>query len=273
MAGEVNKKSTSISAILAGIGSLKHVLYLYAPNVNKYTIQTPFLVAAREDEEILYVTREDAESVADEFEQLGVELSIIRPEELSTKISSGRKLRIVVDAGSIEAGHEKREEFLTRNENNSVLCTYDISRLKPEMIERLVASHDKLILTTDDVTVLSSESLEELDAANEFVERFVKEYLDMVVLALIVRRPMCGTDIIDVVHKNFNVLLSPGTIYPLLHELEESGLLECEYTIKKKIYRPVRGSEVKIRSMLGEHLQTNEFLNRFLKSAGLEAAR
>ncbi|MFH1774932.1 MAG: helix-turn-helix transcriptional regulator [Methanobacteriota archaeon] len=270
----MNKKSTSINTILAGIGGLKHVLHLYAPNVSKYAIQTPFLAAAREDEEIFYVTREDPKSVANEFKQLGIELSIIQPEDLDTlKTVGSRKLRIVVDAGSIETGHEKREEFLTKNENNSALCTYDVSKLKPEMIERLVASHDKLILTTDDVTVLSSESLKELDVANEFIERFVKEYLDMVVLALIVRKPVCGMDIINIVHKNFNVLLSPGTIYPLLHELEENGLLECEYGIKKKIYRPVRSSEAKIRSILGEHLQTNEFLNRFLKSAGLEAAR
>ncbi len=99
--------------------------------------------------------------------------------------------------------------------------------------------------------------------ADETVERFVKEYLDIIILALIARKPMCGTDIMDIIHRDFNVLLSPGTIYPLLHRLRVEGLLECEYRIKKKIYRPAKG--VNIRSILEGHRATNENLNNFLK--------
>jgi DNA-binding PadR family transcriptional regulator len=103
------------------------------------------------------------------------------------------------------------------------------------------------------------------------IERFVKEYLDIVVLALIAGKPMCGTDILDIVHRNFNVLLSPGTIYPLLHRLKKEGLLECECSIKKKVYKPAKGSEANIQRILNEHSLANEFLNDFLKSRNLEA--
>ncbi len=75
----------------------------------------------------------------------------------------------------------------------------------------------------------------------------------------------------DIIHRNFNVLLSPGTIYPLLHKLKNEGLLECEYDIKKKIYKPAKGSEADIRSILDEHLLANELLSDFLMSRGLEA--
>lgn len=112
---------------------------------------------------------------------------------------------------------------------------------------------------------------EKLDAADATIERFVKEYLDIVVLALVASKPMCGTDILDIVHRNFNVLLSPGTIYPLLHRLKEEGLLECECSIKKKVYKPARGSEANIRRILDEHCSTNEFLSDFLKSRSSEA--
>jgi DNA-binding PadR family transcriptional regulator len=101
------------------------------------------------------------------------------------------------------------------------------------------------------------------------VERFVKEYLDIVILALIAGKPMCGTDILDIVHRNFNVLLSPGTIYPLLHRLKKEGLLEYECSIKKKVYKPARGSEANIRRILEEHSQANEILNDFLKYRSL----
>lgn len=270
-----NKKSDAISTIntiLAGASGLKHVLYLYTPNVNKHAIQSSFLAMAQEGEEIVYVT-EDPKSALAEFKRLSTELSVIRPGELDgLKVAGKGKMRLIVDAGSLKGDDVQREKRLAEmSRNHPVLCTYDLSKLDPEIIEKLVAHHDKLVLTTHDVTVLSSESLEDLEVSDAFIERFVKEYLDMVVLALIVSKPMCGIDIIDVVHKNFNVLLSPGTIYPLLHELEERGLLEYEYKIKKKIYRPAKGSEAEIHSILNEHLQANEFLNRFLRSAGLEA--
>jgi DNA-binding PadR family transcriptional regulator len=110
----------------------------------------------------------------------------------------------------------------------------------------------------------------QLDAADATIERFVKEYLDIVVLSMIAGKPMCGTDIQDIVHRNFNVLLSPGTIYPLLHRLQREGLLECECSIKKKVYRPARGSEANIRHIIEKHSMASEFLSDFIRSGSLE---
>lgn len=268
----MNKKFESINAIsavnaiLAGTCGMKHVLHLYTPHINKHAIQSLFLGMAQGDEEVIYVT-EDPESALAEFGGLDTEMSIIRPWELDGLDITGEcKIRLIVDAGSIRGGHMHREKRLAEiSDSHPVLCTYDVSKLAPEFIEKLVAQHNKLMLTTHDVTVLSSESLKDLEVSDAFIERFVKEYLDMIALALIASKPMCGIEIIDVVHKNFNVLLSPGTIYPVLHELEERGLLEYEHKIKKKVYMPAKGSEAEIHSILNEHLQANEFLNRFLR--------
>ena len=38
--------------------------------------------------------------------------------------------------------------------------------------------------------------------------------------------PTHGYEIIAIVHKEFGVLLSPGTLYPLIHSLEAQGLIE-----------------------------------------------
>ena len=260
-----NKSDTlPINAILSSVSG--HVLHLYTPNVNKYAVQMPFLAMTQKGEEVVYVTNEDPGSVMQELKQLDIELSVIRPEDMG-KIHAD-KLRIVIDAGSIDVkDHLKREDHLAEiGKKASILCLYDVAKLSPETIKQLVAHHDNLILTTDDVTVLSSESLAEAEIADKSVERFVKDYLDMIVLSLLVKEPMCGTDIIKTIHKNFNVLLSPGTIYPLLHTLEEKGLLKCEYNIKKKTYKPTEKGEEDIRDILKEHLQASRFLNRFLQS-------
>ncbi len=257
-----------IDAILSGSLALsKHILFLYTSHMNKYAIQSSFFAMSDQDEELLYVTDEQPELIMSVFER-NLNLSIIRPENISILETMGGKLRIIMDMSSIDEGHERLEEFLTENNNNIALCMYDLSRLSPKRIQKLSASHDRLILNTPDITLLSGEKL---DIADATIERFVKGYLDIVVLALIAARPMCGTDILDIIHRNFNVLLSPGTVYPLLHRLKKEGLLECECSVKKKLYKPARGSEANIQRILDEHSLANEFLNNFLKSRSLEA--
>jgi DNA-binding PadR family transcriptional regulator len=255
--------SSNINAALTSIGNNEHVLHLYSPNINKHAIQTPFLAITQKSEKAFYISSEEPNSILKEFRQLSVDVSIISLENIS-KLDIDKKLRLIFDAGSIYTGdHLQCEEYLSKINNCSILCTYDISKLNPEIIKRLVKCHDRLILTTDDVTILSSENI-----GNKSIERFVKNYLDMIVLALILDKPMCGTDVMKVIHKNFNVLLSPGTVYLLLHALEENRLLECEYNIKKKIYRPVEGEKAEIRNMLKEHILSSRFLNEFLRSVG-----
>ncbi len=255
-----------IDAILTGSLALRqHVLFLYTSHMNKYAVQSSFFAMSGDGEELLYVTGEQPELIMNIFEK-NTNLSVIRPENIDILKTKGDRLRIIMDMSYMDENlriHQRLEEFLNENKNSIALCMYDLSRLPPERIQKLAASHDRLILNTPEVTVLSGERLDIADAP---IERYVKEYLDMVVLALIASKPMCGTDILDIVHRNFNVLLSPGTIYPLLHRLKKDGLLECECSIKKKVYKPAKGSEANIQRILEEHSLTNEFLNDFLKS-------
>jgi DNA-binding PadR family transcriptional regulator len=273
-----------IDAILTGSLALsKHILFLYTSHMNKYAIQSSFFAMSDNDEELLYITGEQPGLIMGMFEK-NINLTVIRPENIDDLKTRGGRLRIIMDMSSIGERreslmdpsemdedlrvHKRLEEFLIENKNSIALCMYDLSQLPPERIQKLAASHDRLILNTPDITVLSGEKLDVSDAT---IERFVKEYLDVVVLALVAGKPMCGTDILDIVHRDFNVLLSPGTIYPLLHRLKKEGLLECECSIKKKIYKPARGSEANIQRILDEHSSANEFLNDFLKSRCLEA--
>ncbi len=260
--------SSGIDAILTGSLALsRHILFLYTSHMNKYAIQSSFFAMSDDGEELLYITGEQPELIMKMFEK-NIDISVIHPENMDILKTMGGKLRIIMDMSSIDDGHEKLEEFLAENKNIIALCMYDLSRLPPERIQKLTATHDRLILNTPDITVLSGEKL---DIADATLERFVKEYLDIVILAMIAGKPMCGTDILNIVHKNFNVLLSPGTIYPLLHRLKKEGLLEYECSIKKKVYKPARGSEENIRRIIEEHSQANEILNDFLKSRNLGA--
>ena len=60
--------------------------------------------------------------------------------------------------------------------------------------------------------------------------------MDMLVLAELQEKPLSGYDIITLIHKKFNVLVSSGTVYSLLYSLERKGLVNAEMEQRKRIY-------------------------------------
>jgi DNA-binding PadR family transcriptional regulator len=164
------------------------------------------------------------------------------------------EFRVVIDAASIT---QSNENHLRREANlrgaGSVLCAYNLNRLDPELIEQLVHYHDKQILISD----LANPSMEV-----EHSEMLIKKNLMGITLSMLLDEPMCGRDLIEKIHREFKVLLSPGRVYPLLNILKRDGLLECKYGIKKKVYIPA--NKEKINEILSEQVQTNEILRRLL---------
>lgn len=67
-------------------------------------------------------------------------------------------------------------------------------------------------------------------------KRYVKEFLDLIMLSFLNRKPMSGNELITLVYDNFKVLSSPGTIYPILHSMEKNRLVTRKKHGKRKIY-------------------------------------
>ena len=67
-------------------------------------------------------------------------------------------------------------------------------------------------------------------------EKIVKSLLDVIILTLIHDTPQYGYKLIENIHLNFGVFLSPGTLYPCLNNLEEMNLILLEQDSRKKMY-------------------------------------
>lgn len=67
-------------------------------------------------------------------------------------------------------------------------------------------------------------------------ERFFKRLIDVFVLAELKKKPMSGYDVISMLHKKYDVLVSPGTVYALLYSLEREGLIKGRFDEKKRVY-------------------------------------
>lgn len=242
--------------VLAHLGGSSHTLYLYAPPVDKYAVHASFLLEG--GEKGAYVTHEAPEQVREKLGE-NVHCDVLSPQE---KDSIKAYQRILIDGASIEeVGNGELKEL---GNGKTVLCTYDMSTIDPKKIKLLVRQYDKLILSSDSATVLSSNKVPPKELKNGMVDEFVKKELKTIVLALLAKSPMCGREIKVEIYRHFNILLSSGTLYPLLHELEKSGLVKCHLGIKTKTYNPVDRGEV--LNIINEHIQAKNLLNDFLQS-------
>jgi len=58
----------------------------------------------------------------------------------------------------------------------------------------------------------------------------------MLILAELQEKPLSGYDIISLIHKRFNILVSSGTVYSLLYSLERKGLVTADMDQRKRVY-------------------------------------
>jgi DNA-binding PadR family transcriptional regulator len=256
-----------------GCKGSNHILHLYTPSVDKYAIHKGFMMSSRNGKGTFYATDCDDTSVIREFEPIDGELEIIKPNEVR-EIGKLEKceLSVIIDAGSIfgqkDGEVDEREVFLNElceKHGLSCLCTYDVTKLSPERIQQLAGYHAQLRLTTSDLTILSGYPLEQSKLSDDALKKMVKDNLETILLALLHRKTMCGTEIMGAIHLKFHVLLSPGTIYPLLHSLDERGLITAKSYGKEKAYASVDSAKTKIERLVDEQIQARKLLAHYLR--------
>jgi len=99
----------------------------------------------------------------------------------------------------------------------------------------------------------------------EPIKNLVKAFLDMIVLSMLNGQPEHGYKIIADLHKIFGVLLSPGTLYPLLYRLESEKLLKVKEIKRRKLYDLTPLGRKKVSNVIRSHRKTSEKIFRFIE--------
>jgi hypothetical protein len=137
-------------------------------------------------------------------------------------------------------------------------------------VELLIGSTPK----ADDKTVEREldEMLDDVRAALptddvDFEEDIVKENLDELLLMLIsLRGETHGKELISDLTRLFDAQLSPGTVYPSLHQLEEEEILKMHKKVRTKEYSIDDEREVRetVERTMVQHLAFGFLLYSFL---------
>jgi hypothetical protein len=101
----------------------------------------------------------------------------------------------------------------------------------------------------------------------DFQEDIVKENLDEILLMLIsLRGETHGKELISDLTRLFDAQLSPGTVYPSLHQLEEEEILKMHKKVRTKEYSIDDEREVRetVERTMVQHLAFGFLLYSFL---------
>jgi len=99
-------------------------------------------------------------------------------------------------------------------------------------------------------------------------EKHVKTFLDIVVLAMLNGEPMYGYKIIAAIHREFGILLSPGSLYPLLHFLEDNRLIESRFNKGKIVYQVTSKGKEKFGKAFSAYKASIQKVSNFVKVRG-----
>ena len=83
------------------------------------------------------------------------------------------------------------------------------------------------------------------DGSGVYRERFIRVFLDWVILSILRRKPAYGYEMIIAIEDEYHVFISPGSLYPILYNLERAGLVTGAWDSpdrrSKKIYELTPG--------------------------------
>ena len=91
--------------------------------------------------------------------------------------------------------------------------------------------------------------------------RVVKNFLDILVLTEMKDNPLSGYDVIGLIHKRYDILVSSGTVYSLLYSLEQEGVIRGAQNQRKRVYELTEKGE----QSLGDIMRVNGDIQNLLK--------
>ena len=92
-------------------------------------------------------------------------------------------------------------------------------------------------------------------------EEIVKNHLEIIILSLLLEKSMCGYDLIKEIITKYNVMISQGTVYPLLYSLKGEGVIHVESMkgdMKTKRYSITEDTRNNIEKKIDVFIKTEE---------------
>lgn len=118
-----------------------------------------------------------------------------------------------------------------------LINAFEMSAINEQFIQQLISLHQRVYLLQESGNTFLlpslSPSLETIFPKahvlpQKLLEKIVKDNLELIILLFLEREPQSGYQVLKNIAKHFHCILSQGTLYPLLYELEKKNELKKE---------------------------------------------
>jgi DNA-binding PadR family transcriptional regulator len=100
-------------------------------------------------------------------------------------------------------------------------------------------------------------------------EKVLKALLkDAIMVSLRDGLPLSGYDLILKFNEEFDINLSPGTVYSTINYMERDGLIKSEFVFRKRVYTLTNEGNKALDETLDDVEELNEFIHDLLMRDG-----
>jgi DNA-binding PadR family transcriptional regulator len=104
-----------------------------------------------------------------------------------------------------------------------------------------------------------------MNPAEKLRKRIIKNFMDILILTELKKQSLSGYDVMGLIHKKFDILISSGTVYSLLYSLEREGLIKGVTNQRTRTYELTEKGERDMKLIT----KANEEIQNFLRNISL----
>jgi DNA-binding PadR family transcriptional regulator len=110
------------------------------------------------------------------------------------------------------------------------------------------------------------------DSAREIERRILNEFMDLLILfSLNLSNQISGYDVIKYVQARYRFLLSPGTVYSCLYQMERDGLLKGKRKGKKRLYILTQQGAETAKALLNAKDRILNFMSTIIQKTAINS--
>ena len=159
-----------------------------------------------------------------------------------------------------------------------LINAFEISALTEQLMQQLIFLHQRVYLMQENqntflLPTLSPSRQTIFPKAHvlpqELLEKVVKDNLELITLLFLERNPQSGYQILKNIAQHFHCILSQGTLYPLLYQLEKNNRIKKQNGRGREvIYSLTPAVKTELHSQKETQLQAYQHLASFFERGG-----
>jgi DNA-binding PadR family transcriptional regulator len=102
--------------------------------------------------------------------------------------------------------------------------------------------------------------MKSLNLVNELEKRVIQNFMDIYILAEMKKSSLSGYDVIVLMQKRFDLMVSSGTVYSLLYSMERNGWIKGVWNERKRVYELTEKAEQEARIIANVNEEVQNFL-------------